>query len=225
MKKFESLRTELVESVEDLQESSQAMPPNILILRRISVRQFPGRTMVALYQNDRLGLSFSIPYSGDTPTVVTPVEVDEAHKIGDTATSQEKEIERYDKTAALWKNRKQRWSAYKAAAPKADLQKEDSNERTLGEAATRTAQYSPMPGNQHWHNAIPHLQRITKFETNEPMRHKDTQRSRVDPTTAKALLTVHDSLSDKNKKTFVDHLEHSREKFNKMVDFAWSQVK
>jgi len=76
MKEFEALRTELQEGIEDLTESPMLMPPNILILRRQTVRQYPGGLMVALYFNEKLNQYFSIPYgvpgvdSTITPSVV-----------------------------------------------------------------------------------------------------------------------------------------------------------
>src|ERR1700675_1998441 len=84
MKEFQALRTELNKNVEDLAEhiaiANSSMPPNILILRRKTVRQFPNNTMVALYYNDKLGQYFSIPYGGDAPGVVTPVALKEDYR-------------------------------------------------------------------------------------------------------------------------------------------------
>lgn len=209
MKEFAAFRTTLQESIEDLEEHSVlqgAMPPNILILRRKTVRLFPGGTMVALYYNDKLDQYFSIPYGGDVETTITPASLkeEEEEELDEDApkTSQEKEIERYNKTAALWKNRKQRWSAYKASTPKADLQKEELNE-----------------------DAISHLTRVKNFETNTSLRHKDGSQTKVDPTTATMLLKVHGALQPDNQQKFAHHLEHSKQQFNKMLDFGWRQVK
>ena len=81
MKEFQDLISELQNGVEDLAEHvnvpRSSMPPNILILRRQTVRQFPDGVMVALYKNDKLGLQFSIPYGGDLDSVVTPVALKE----------------------------------------------------------------------------------------------------------------------------------------------------
>lgn len=73
MKEFTEFRAELSE--ETLVEHT-GMPPNILILKRVSVRQFPG-TMVALYRNERLGLSFSIPYGENTEPLISPTPLKE----------------------------------------------------------------------------------------------------------------------------------------------------
>jgi hypothetical protein len=72
VKEFSELRTALTEGLEDLTEHV-TMPPQILILRRVTVRQFANETYVALYKNDRLGLTFSIPYGDQVGTVITPV--------------------------------------------------------------------------------------------------------------------------------------------------------
>lgn len=74
-------------------------------------------------------------------------------------------------------------------------------------------------------DAISHLQRVKAFNTNSPLRHKDGTQTHIDPTTANALLTVHDALHPDNQKKFADALEHSKPKFHKMLDFTWKQVK
>jgi len=79
MKDFSKLRTELNEHVD---VSHNSMPPNILILRRKTVRQFPNHVMVALYYNERLNQYFSIPYGGDADdSVITPVSLKEAQEL------------------------------------------------------------------------------------------------------------------------------------------------
>ena len=82
MKEFTEFRTELNEGIEDLVEHV-TMPPNILILRRKTVRQFPDGVMVALYYNDKLGLQFSIPYGPTQNPVVTPVGLEESHDLSE----------------------------------------------------------------------------------------------------------------------------------------------
>jgi hypothetical protein len=82
MKEFTELRQELNEGAveEHVNVHHASMPPNILILRRQTVRQFPNHTMVALYYNDKLDQYFSIPYGGptaDDSAVVTPVALKE----------------------------------------------------------------------------------------------------------------------------------------------------
>jgi hypothetical protein len=77
MKTFNDLRTKINESPEPIEENVGNMPPNILILRRQSVRQFPDHTMVALYYNDKLDQHFSIPYGSSVTSVVTPTSMKE----------------------------------------------------------------------------------------------------------------------------------------------------
>lgn len=272
MKEFQSFQTELNEGVEDLVEHA-TMPPNILILRRITVRQFPGDTMVALYKNDRLGLTFSIPYGAGINPVVTPLEEgfsqkkeqyhrwmgdfekhvgeQEPRHVGkvdwDTAhylhskghtpkdaarkyvnsksdslpdrhdpegikknawgnlhesdkTSQELESERQEKTKKLWDSRKKRWGEWKA-------KQKPLKEETIQE------------------DVIDRLRHIKDFHAVNHVQHDDGTRTTVDPTTAHALLTVHDALHPDNREKFASHLEHSKPKFKKMLDFAWKNVK
>jgi len=160
MKEFKDLRATLSEATESpINENvSVGMPPNILVLRRQSIRQFPNHTYVALYYNDKLDQYFSIPYGAGHTDTITPTSLKEE------------------------------------------------------------------PEQLH-EDAISHLHSVKEFQTTKPLRHKNGQQTKVDPTTAKALLTVHGALNDENKKKFSDHLEHSKEKFHKMVDFAWKQVK
>ena len=74
-------------------------------------------------------------------------------------------------------------------------------------------------------DAISHLQKVKAFQTDKPLYHKDGSQTKVDPQTANALLTVHDSLHPDNRKKFSDALEHSKPKFHKMLDFSWKNVK
>jgi hypothetical protein len=163
MKEFTEFRTELNEGIEDLVEHV-TMPPNILVLRRRTVRQFPDGVMVALYYNDKLGLQFSIPYGGHEESVVTPVAL---------------------------------------------------KEEELTESSEEAAE----------HGVIQRLRNIKDFHAINHITHADKTKTHVDPTTAHALLTVHDALHPDNQKKFADHLGHSAIKFNRMVDFAWKSVK
>jgi hypothetical protein len=74
-------------------------------------------------------------------------------------------------------------------------------------------------------DAISHLRKVKEFHTDTPLHHKDGTHTRVDPTTAHALLTVHDAMHSDNQKQYADALEHSQAKFHRIVDFAWKQVK
>lgn len=50
-----------------ISESTVKDPPMMLVLKRQGVRIFPDGKRVALYNNDKLGLSFTIPYTGNGP--------------------------------------------------------------------------------------------------------------------------------------------------------------
>lgn len=66
-----SFRTAVIKS--GLSESYD--PPNMMILKRVGIRAFPDGRRVALYINEKTGLSFTIPYTAaginpnDVPTV------------------------------------------------------------------------------------------------------------------------------------------------------------
>ena len=50
-----------------ISESTFSDPPMMLILKRQGIRIFPDGKRVALYKNDKLGLSFTVPYSSTGP--------------------------------------------------------------------------------------------------------------------------------------------------------------
>lgn len=73
--------------------------------------------------------------------------------------------------------------------------------------------------------AIEHLRQVKAFKTDKALKHKDGSQTKIDPTTAHALLTVHSALKPEHQEKFASHLEHSKPKFNKMLDFTWKNVK
>jgi hypothetical protein len=63
----------VAESVE-INESSPKDPPFVLVLKRKAIRLYPDGTRIALYHNDRLDKSFSIPYGPGVDAVVQAEE-------------------------------------------------------------------------------------------------------------------------------------------------------
>ena len=57
MKTFKEFKATIVESRETLD------PPNILIMRRQSIRQYPNRQRVALYFVDKINKYITVPYT------------------------------------------------------------------------------------------------------------------------------------------------------------------
>jgi hypothetical protein len=74
------------------------------------------------------------------------------------------------------------------------------------------------------HNAIDTLRSIRDFHAIKHIKHDDGTKTHVDPTTAHALLTVHDALKPEHQTKFAEHLKASKPKFNKMLDFTWKSV-
>jgi hypothetical protein len=195
LKEFTDFRTEIAEHVG---VPAHSMPPNILILRRKTIRQFPNNVMVALYYNDKLGQYFSIPYGSNDAddAVITPVALKE----------NEDDRKRFERE-------------------KQDFVKKD---KELSRLVRLSAEMNKKPlkeNGQIQEDAISHLQKVKAFATDKPLYHKDGSQTKVDPTTAHALLTVHGALHPDNRKKFADALEHSQPKFHKMLSFAWKQVK
>ena len=352
MKEFTEFRTELNEGIEDLVEHV-TMPPNILILRRKTVRQFPDGVMVALYYNDKLGLQFSIPYGPTQNPVVTPTSLGESEQLDEKTAPMG--IPDYKAPMGIDKNKapmgiptRTKWH-YGKQPQVLDLQNLDEISMNLKEddeylshstsragkaaqksswmanfekhvvktnpahsgkiswddahyhhsqgtdpqvAAKKYTNSHPTPFESHFHReseelnegaaddkrqeqqktlwakrqkrcvwlygakqakiqadmktagskrdyddhymeeaeqihegVIDRLKNIRDFHAINHVQHSDGTRTRVDPTTAHALLTVHDALHPDNRKKFAHHLGHSQIKFNRMVDFAWKSVK
>lgn len=389
MKNFQKFRQNLSES-ELVQENGVTLPPNILILRRQTVRQFAGHTLVALYYNDKLDQYFSIPFGGAEDSIITPSamkeeteQLDELNtstlssylsksvdqlrthsapfkrykgvsratsklnlrtgnpdpqtsqaakdalnhleegltgptrmqlqKHFDSAIGTDREkLNSVEKTHGVsdvrmnsqkqiisWKNATQSsWDkthgdvakhmeeetllevnlsdkdhevikAFMNKKPHSskklstDGKKLDGNWMGgsgiahhsehglhLNELGSKSAQqvhraikkhnsydsHSDVPHYKNIiheeqitevieENVIEHLRSIKEFHTRKAIKHGDGKQTTVDPTTAHALLTVHDALSDENKKKFAEHLGKSKQHFNKMLDFTWKSVK
>jgi hypothetical protein len=62
-----SNQTDMFEEAVQLQEvenhEHQADPPNVLVMRRVSIRQFPQGNKVALYYIEALNQYVTVPYS------------------------------------------------------------------------------------------------------------------------------------------------------------------
>lgn len=361
MKEFQALRTSLQEGIEDLTEAPMLMPPNILILKRQTVRQYPGGLMVALYFNEKLNQYFSIPYGvPGVDSTITPSVVKEDHQVGDVVhyrsggsehlkkgkvveigqghvkihrkephggkygyhyqvpydaiahnermgesvelneislqtakTAYDKRMaDAYYNSARSTAAKDHFWSTEfaKRASKSAGkgqhilrmmgkkIERKDAKSRAaVKESAGQLNEISIPKASQAYHarqqqgldamnkghygaalphfkkaldtmrhrskkyeredkgetvkesviaeDAISHLQRVRSFKTSQPLNHKDGTKTKVDPTTANALLTVHAALHPDNKQKFADSLEHSQPKFHKMLDFAWKSVK
>lgn len=319
MKNFQKFRQNLTEA-ELVQENGVALPPNILILRRQTVRQFTGHTLVALYYNDKLDQYFSIPFGGAEDSIITPSSMkEEVEKLDELNTSTlgsylSKSVDqlkthsapskRYKGTAKAISKLNLRTGNPDPQASQAAKDALNMDEETLlevnlsdkdhevikafmnkkphsskklstdgkkldgnwmggsgiahhsehglhlNELGSKSAQqvhraikkhnsydsHSDVPHYKNIiheeqvtevieENVIEHLRSIKEFHTRKPIKHGDGKQTTVDPTTAHALLTVHDALSDENKKKFAEHLGKSKQHFNKMLDFTWKSVK
>lgn len=351
LKEFTDFRTEISEHVG---VPAHSMPPNILILRRKTIRQFPNNVMVALYYNDKLGQYFSIPYGSVAPddAVITPValkegetapmaipdfvapmgiendkapigldknkapmgidkykapmsiptrpkwhygkqpqvldlqNLDEAmkHEVGDEVryrlgaeghlrvgtvrqimpehlvvkrdgshykvpkdsvvhnsrtgyTREELNEGMFNSTSYARSKWMQDFNAHAKKQGNPVLSKRDTDRaknyfvsgHTPEEAFQKVLAGTQLTGKplkeELNEDAISHLQKVKTFGTDKPLYHKDGSQTKVDPTTANALLTVHQALHPDNRKKFADALEHSKPKFHKMLSFAWAQVK
>lgn len=128
-------------------------PPFILILKRKAIRLFPNGTKIALYQNDKTGMMFSVPYNTEMPSVVQAEQIEEAVDV------------------------------------------------------------------------VGQLKKIKDKHQMATINHKDGSASKVDVQTANALLTVHNSLNDVNKKKFSDMMARSSHHMSKASNFSWNKVK
>jgi hypothetical protein len=74
-------------------------------------------------------------------------------------------------------------------------------------------------------DAIGQLQKIKDSHSHGTVNHKDGSASKVDVQTAHAVLTVHKSLNDDNKKKFADMVARSSHHMQKAANFAVSKMK
>ena len=74
-------------------------------------------------------------------------------------------------------------------------------------------------------DAIGQLQKIKDSHSYGTVRHKDGSASKVDVQTAHAVLMVHKSLNDENKKKFADMVARSAHHMQKATEFSFSKVK
>jgi len=74
-------------------------------------------------------------------------------------------------------------------------------------------------------DAIGQLQKIKDTHQHGTVNHKDSSASKVDAQTAHAILTVHKSLNDVNKKKFADMVARSSGHLQKAADFSWKHMK
>ena len=74
-------------------------------------------------------------------------------------------------------------------------------------------------------DAMGQLQKIKDSHSHGTVNHKDGSASKVDVQTAHAVLTVHKSLNDENKKKFADMVARSSHHMQKAANFAVSKMK
>lgn len=212
MKLFSHFRKHLNEHV-----GAGSLPPNILILRRKSVRAFPD-SMVALYYNDKLDQYFSVPFGGDVENTITPASLKE-------------DVESLDELNTPTLGSYLSKSVEQVKGHQAPFKRYKGMSRAISKLNLRTGHPDPKKSQAAkdalnlQEDAISHLRKVVNFETNTALKHKDGKQTKVDPTTAKALLTVHDALSKENQPKFAEHLEKSKDHFHRMVEFTWKQVK
>ena len=74
-------------------------------------------------------------------------------------------------------------------------------------------------------DAISQLQKIKNEHQIGKVKHNDGTSSKVDVQTAHAILTVHKSLNDENKKKFAAMVGKSNQHLQKAAEFSWKNMK
>ena len=72
---------------------------------------------------------------------------------------------------------------------------------------------------------IGQLQKIRDSGQHGTVNHKDKSASKIDVQTAHAILKVHNSLNDANKKKYSDMVARSNHHLQKAAEFAWKHLK
>ena len=90
---------------------------------------------------------------------------------------------------------------------------------------TTQAQHEEVEQVEEAVDAIGQLQKIKDSHQHGTVNHKDGSASKIDVQTAHAILTVHKSLNDENKKKFSDMVARSSHHLAKAADFSWKHLK
>jgi len=91
--------------------------------------------------------------------------------------------------------------------------------------ATIQAQHEEVEQVEEAVDAIGQLQKIKDTHQHGTVNHKDGSASKIDAQTAHAVLTVHKSLNDINKKKFADMVARSSHHMQKAAEFSWKHLK
>lgn len=242
MKELRELRKQLEEHVTDPAIRGVHLyppgysPPNILILKRKTVRAFNSTERVALYYSEKLQRYFSVPFTvgreddsiddvvgvsedtlNESSTIIKPEELfhqpkSSKHHVGDMIS--------YTTASG---NQHKRGKVVEVGVNHVVVHRKEPGGGKYG--YHYKVPHDAIVKEEVIHeDAISHLQKVKAFKTNTPLYHKDGSQTKVDPTTAHALLTVHGSLHPDNQKKMADALEHSQRKFNRILDFSWKQI-
>ena len=93
------------------------------------------------------------------------------------------------------------------------------------DAVTIQAQQEEVEQVEEAVDAIGQLQKIKDTHQHGTVNHKDGSASKIDAQTAHAVLSVHKSLNDVNKKKFADMVARSSHHMQKAAEFSWKQMK
>jgi len=227
MKELRELRTQLEEHVTDPAVRGVHLyppgysPPNILILKRKTVRAFNSAERVALYYSDKLQRYFSVPFTvgreDDSIDDVVGVSEEALNEISIPVAKKAYHTRQNRGVDAMNKG------DYKTALPQ--FHKALKTQRLLSKKYERDDKGETVKEAVIQEDAVSHLKKVVAFKTSTPLYHKNGTQTKIDPQTANALLTVHGSLHPDNQKKFNDSCEHSKEGLAKMIDFAWKNVK
>jgi hypothetical protein len=87
-------------------------PPMMLVLKRKGVRLFPDGQRVAIYTNERLGMTFSVPYkTANIPGVAPMVTAEEVESVEESVATAQKVMDRANVVAKTNPDPKKRFAA------------------------------------------------------------------------------------------------------------------
>ena len=219
-------------------------PPMMLVLKRKGVRLFPDGQRVAIYTNERLGMTFSVPYkTANIPGVAPMVTAEEIEQVKESVATAQKVMDRANVVAKTNPDPKKRFAA-SGLAQKAML-------RTINPTGVNTGivrgggnktyrivtgkvppyQLEPKKGvSEEVEDFMESLEQVAAYASQESpktlakhMKFADGSKLKVSHGAAKAIHMVHGALNPENQKKFADMLTTPKG-FEKAAHFALSKV-
>jgi hypothetical protein len=197
-------------------------PPMVLLLKRVAVRFYPNKSKVALYYNQKLDKHFTIPYGqGIEPGGMQAEEVELDEEVEEAYNPAKDTFNPQTHTAVTKDGVDKVVHKDKLASHKEQGWKVRHSLKAFHANRAKKVAEEVKPINE----AIDTLRKIVRDKQHGVVKHKDGTRSKVDGYTASAIMSIHDNLTDENKRKLEDMVHGSHAGLSKVAGFAFGKVK